>query len=337
MKHQASLTALFSLLVTAPVSAYNVVLWVNVHSLDTMSAKNDGGPSKSETYGTLAELRFQVFLTNEVEAEDGGETVFMAGPLREVLAVELVRNGEPLDPVALEVAWEAEDERVDMVSFQELPLDGEGGEHPLPPRVRLSNRLTVRRANGQPFALGEYEVWMRVKPGAIWRADGGPWQGRREDGQLWEDRGGVGVVYLEIREAVTLEDRKKQLRRQGSLLEERGAYEQALELRKQLVALDPEDLNSYSWLGYAHYQLRQYREAAVALERVMPLVRASEGYSLLHLTLAESYVALGEEEKAKEALRGYVFEKDIEAELVRLRESLERQEAERKARAGEEP
>jgi hypothetical protein len=32
-----------------------------------------------------------------------------------------------------------------------------------------------------------------------------------------------------------------------------------------------------------------------------------------------------------------VFEKDIEAELVRLRESLERQEAERKARAGEEP
>jgi tetratricopeptide (TPR) repeat protein len=147
----------------------------------------------------------------------------------------------------------------------------------------------------------------------------------------------VGGAYFEIREVLTLEDRKRQLQLEGSLLEERGAYEQALELRRQLVALDPEDLNSYSWLGYAHYQLRQYREAAVALERVMPLVRASEGYSLLHLTLAESYVALGEEEKAKEALRGYVFEKDIEAELVRLRESLERQEAERKARAGEEP
>jgi tetratricopeptide (TPR) repeat protein len=178
---------------------------------------------------------------------------------------------------------------------------------------------------------------MRVKPGAIWRADGGPWQGRRADGELWEGRGGAGGAYFDIREAATLEDRKRQLHLEASLLSERGAYEQALELRRQLVALDPEDLASYVGLGEVHYRLRQYREAVVAFERYMPVLRQHGWKSLTPYMLAQSYLALGEEEKARETFQGILVEDKIEPELARLRADLQRQEAERKARAGEEP
>ncbi|HEX5758284.1 MAG TPA: tetratricopeptide repeat protein [Thermoanaerobaculia bacterium] len=101
----------------------------------------------------------------------------------------------------------------------------------------------------------------------------------------------------------------------GYMLAEKGErLEEALALVRQAVALEPDNGAYVDSLGWAHFQLGQYREALAFLQRA---ARLEPGDATIYEHLGDTYRALGRAEDALQVYRRALALDDENAEKVR--------------------
>lgn len=245
-------------------------------------------------------LRLSVSVANE----EGGEELFLDGGVRAALRLELLVDGEPRRG-ELELAWAKSEQRY--AFFGDLPeVPSRAGV--LESSVGLKTELTLRRRGGSPWGAGRYEIRLVVDPQAVTLADGSPWTGR----------GGVAGVRFELREEDSAEARLLALKIRASDAFGAGRYREAAERWAEVVDLDAADDDGWAGLGASYYQLGDHGGAVECLEKVVPAMAEKGLHSALPLFLAESYVAIGELEKARETLHLVVVEPEVASRLEKL-------------------
>ncbi len=250
-------------------------------------------------YVPKSELTLKISVANE----EGSEELFLDGGIREALQIEVKVDGEPQTGLVLD--WASADRRY--AFFGGLPPTP-SQEGVLEPGVGLETRLAVRRTDGKSFAAGRYQLQFRIEPSAVRFADGSAWQGR----------GGLGGTRFELLGINSAEASATELkiRARDALLGER--YPEAAELFAEVVELEPTDVDGWSGLGASLHHLGDHQSAAESLEKVMPTIIEQRMNSTLPLLLAESYVNLGELEKAERALQAVIVEPDVAVKLEEL-------------------
>lgn len=103
-----------------------------------------------------------------------------------------------------------------------------------------------------------------------------------------------------------------------------GRYEAAREQFAEVKALDPTDVDAWTGWGLASFHLGEHAKAAEAMRKAMPSIVSRGLHSTIPSLLAESYVFLGELDKARETLGAYLLEPDIEPALEVLKAKVAR-------------
>ena len=292
------IVALFWMASAAPLLALDGYVGVYAEAPNTVSRENS-----NVALGPRAHLTFNIALVNE----EDGEELLAAGGLGQTLAVTLRDDEAPIPADELHISWRDEVERY--AFYGGLPPEPRE-KHLLEPGVGWRSELTIRRIDGLPFRGGDYTLYVEVKDDSLLGADGLPWRGRR----------GAATLSLKLDEAKGPEDQLWKAKMLGIEALAGGTYERALDHFQHALDLDPSDDFAWSGLGRAYFELQLYREAAASLDGVVQRSVARGMDTTLPALLVESYVALGEREKAAEILALMVPPARIEPLLGKMEE-----------------
>ena len=240
--------------------------------------------------------------TKKVEKE-----LFIQGGIPGLLIVELRQDTRWIGGQALVFDWSRVPTRYSF--FGGLPPEPSAAGI-LEPGVALRSTLTVRLVSGEPFPVGTYELRLRLAPDRLKRADG--------------CRGTVGAVLLVS--SFSCDRAQPRRTESGSTrCSVRKPYSMETTRRRHAIfraMLDETPLEKRGWagLGLAYFRLKKHGLAAEAFEH--SVAKADERIldSSLADLLVESYVVLGEDEKALRTLRRFGDQADTESALARVKE-----------------
>jgi len=263
-------------------------------------------------YGRQSSLELKIILKNE--GSDKG--ILLPKDFQRFLNFRLKRGDIEIPPENIVLDWAAQIKKVADPSNPDVEMDD---INLLEPEAHIEMFCTLRRADNQEFDYGEYRLMVSVTE-LIDRL-------KFEDQVKWWGRAGREFqVPFTIFEIQTLEDLKAYYEVEGSYAYSRQQYMKALEHYQKLIEVDPTDIHGYSGLGAVYLQLKQFKEAARALEKVLPHV--ADERTLVPYSLAYAYVAIGDEEKAIKTLKLVLPENKIREEIekykARLREFSQR-------------
>jgi tetratricopeptide (TPR) repeat protein len=88
------------------------------------------------------------------------------------------------------------------------------------------------------------------------------------------------------------------LNKLGRVMIEQNRAEEALALLKKALEIEPDGVNTYVQLGRAYHATKQFKEARGVLEEAMQI---NPYHPLIYRLLIDSYAALGDHEKARQA------------------------------------
>lgn len=263
-------------------------------------------------YGQQSSLELKLVLKNE-ESHKG---ILLPHDFRSLLVFRLKRDNVEIPPENLVLDWATQIKKVADPSHPDVDMDN---LYLLELEAYIETFCTLRRADGQEFDYGEYRLMVSVTE-LLDRL-------MFEDHRKWRGRAGKDFqLSFTISEIQSLEDLKAYHEVEGSYAYSKQQYVNALEHYQKLLKIDPIDIDGYSGLGAVYLQLKQYKEAVRALEKVLPHVVGER--TLVPYSLAYAYVAIGDEKKAAETLRLVLPENKIRREIerykARLRESSQR-------------
>lgn len=278
-----------------PISALAQDPYLGVYALPLRTASIDG---ELVGYATEDSLAFEVTVANE----EGTLELYWAGGLAAGLNVELVRDGEPLASDSLTIDWDAAPTR--------YAFDGDLPAAPsvpgvLEPGVGLRSELRVRTKDGATFRAGDYTLRLTVVPEKVTVSDGSAWGGR----------GGLGGARFRLEDVDSPDEHKRALLIRALDALAHGRHGAAKEDFTKVIEMDPADLDGWAGLGIASWHLGRHAEAAEAMEKAMPRIVLRGQHSVIPQLLAESYVALGEPDKARSTLRAVLVEHEVEPML----------------------
>ena len=183
-------------------------------------------------------------------------------------------------------------------------------------------RWTLTRKDGQPFAVGRYQLDVAVR---------GAYQVMRtRDGQRLR-----GIEHQSASLFVTIQ-LPANAREQSAALRQLGkktlATDRSEGLRLLVLATeaDPTDMGALWDLGRAYVEIRRCQDATSVFERALQLQRTlpsigGHPFSSTHFVLAHAYVCAGNEERAAQVLRAAgQTEERIKDTIGRFRQSLAR-------------
>ena len=175
--------------------------------------------------------------------------------------------------------------------------------------------LRLQRADGQRFAAGPHTIDLSLA---------GPFSTLRlPDGST--PRSSSSEMALTIHLGSPANDHER-----GSMhalaaeeaMQERRYADAAAEAQRAIDA-DPSSAGPYTVLGGAFLQLNRCREAAAALEKVLPIGLA--GYTGIPQLLAHAYVCAGDEKNARRVLRLAGFSgAGLDREIAQMRKAVAR-------------
>ncbi len=88
------------------------------------------------------------------------------------------------------------------------------------------------------------------------------------------------------------------LNKLGRVMVEQNRAEEALALLKKALEIEPDGVNTYVQLGRAYHATKQFKEARSVLEEA---IQINPYHPLIYRLLIDSYAALGDHEKARQA------------------------------------
>jgi hypothetical protein len=200
-----------------------------------------------------------------------------------------------------------------MIGSEGGELAGALGPQQLAPGDLIQWNSILRRADGEPWGRGEYELRIDMSgPVASLLSSGKPYTGRA---QL------DGTMLVRIESDSSPHGRKARYIRDGQRAMANGATAAAIKNYRSALAVDPSDRASQASLGQALVAAGEYREAVDHLERALTLAFTGEK-SAIPETLAYAYLATGDESNAVRVLRLFHPEPAVNARLERLRKAL---------------
>jgi hypothetical protein len=240
-------------------------------------------------FGPTREIDLRLTLVNE----DASEWATLEPSVFDAVNVQMVDLGTGLE-VPVTVRWR-EDARCLLSGMVERCLLALSTA--LPPRGLIQPVAVLVPSATVEFSEGEYAVridFTAAKP-LIRGAGNEQWGGRvRED----------GTTLLVIRAISSPSDRRQYYRIEGGVAMIRGDFQRVLELSERWIAEFPDEPQGYAGVGHALLEQRQFEGAARMFERALAV--SERGPGTLLVPLATTYIAIGQEARAVEALQRYV-------------------------------
>lgn len=190
---------------------------------------------------------------------------------------------------------------------------GAGETVVLEPDARFESTALLRRISGEPFSAAEYRVAVSLVNAVqdLKLAGGRAWQGKYVPD---------GEIVVRVSEPRTVGDQRKFHLTEGQRALSRGDGMNALGHFRNAQGIDPENLQARAGLGEAFLQLGQFLNAVAEFERVLPTLRGER--SPLYLSLAYSYVGLGNDQKAAAVLAVMMNKDAIQPQLEKMRQDI---------------
>jgi hypothetical protein len=255
-----------------------------------------------ELFGHPAGIEFAIVVVN-----DSPDTLIFAASFTTSLGLRVERGGRvvPTTP-----AWERievalpDDESADVSSTVPFTVVPQGV-------ARFHGVLTA--AASPAFGAGDYAMLLDLRRSVAGVRDGTghPWRG------YFGEEGSIAIRVTEPR--TPAEQRRANLAAATAAMLKGDA---ALALRhfSEMLRADPNDIDAQCGSGQAYLDLRRFREAAVAFERVIPRLPRGER-STIYDDAAFAYLALGEDGRAEAILADKYGAAAAKSRLARLREA----------------
>lgn len=285
------------LLATAAPAAADSLLGVYLEAPFVAQASSDEEPT---FFGPTVEIDLRLSVGNE-EAE---RPLQLRRPLLELARWTLLRDGQPLAGESYEIVATAAPEKYTI--GQALQGDPRRLDQ-LEMEVGLRLKLILRERSKEPFPDGFYRLEVGVDTAGVLLPDGQPWVGR----------GGAGLTVFRVANPVSEADLSRQIVAQANrhILEQNP--QGAVEAFERLVQLQPSSRYAWERLGSAQVAAGLYREAVQSFER-FGNDDQRDAHSTVPSLMAAAYLATGQPDKAKAALRQIHSEEQAVAEMERI-------------------
>lgn len=274
--------------------------WWNATVEKSQPVADAAGPT-STVFGVRDSLEMQWTFKND----EGTRTIAVVpSTLESKITVKMTARTGPID---VDMAWAPAGSW--FVAGDATPVRSDDIVQ-LQPGDWLEWKASVRRRDARPFTPGQYEC--AIDMAAALRtlsSDGSPWRGRAV---------AEGKLTVHVAEGNSLTARRAGHIARAADAIAAGTPLVAVAEYRALLQADPTDWRTgYAGLGLALVAARQFKEAAAALEVVLPSV-LNERTSIPH-SLAYAYMALGDEANASRVLRMVPSSESLTSRLARLR------------------
>lgn len=160
---------------------------------------------------------------------------------------------------------------------------------------------------------GEQRLTMKVTAAieALTWSDGTPWRGRHF---------GDAQLVVRVPKPETLAERRSYHLIESNVAFKRGDTDAALRHARDVLKENPKDAGGHDALARVFMKLGRYRDAIAELQLVKTMLPRPG--TLIDLSLAYSYLAIGDEQKATELVRAVYPPADVRPTLEQMRAAL---------------